>query len=553
MSSASPSLVVRAAVPALLVATVALVPFLGKAFTVDDAFFLFSARHALVDPLHPTSFELTWDRVPERASRIAPTGPVMAWLLVPSVLAGGSESLAHLVSLAFLWVAALATVSLALRFGLTTPWASGAGVILVATPTLLGMAGTAMPDVPAMALGVAGIDRLVAWRDGALLRDGVLAAVLLGIAALTRTHLIALLGVGLLLVAGDVFSASAWRRAPRARWLPLAAAPLLTASVALLARDPDPGAGSIVGTALRLSSASHLASNSVAYGVNWVLAMAFALPWAAMRWRKILRSPWALIAGTASAALLLRVAHGEDAPYVFAPVAGLGVACLADVLADAARRRDGVQFALGAWLLAPLPCAVYWHFPSKYLLAAAPAAAILVARAMAADPRVGRYVFAGTVVLGMALGVAILRADAAFAEVGRSAVRALVVPHVRAGRQVWYLGHWGFQWYADEAGARCWSAAPPYPVAGDLIAYADNLASALDRRELETLTHLGRIEDRRPGGRIMSKEAGAGFYSNGWGYLPWAWGDDVIDAVDLWLAVPRPEEPGAPFSHPAAP
>ena len=27
---------------------------------------------------------------------------------------------------------------------------------------------------------------------------------------------------------------------------------------------------------------------------------------------------------------------------------------------------------------------------------------------------------------------------------------------------------------------------------------------------------------------------GAGFYSNGWGYLPWAWGRGEIDRVELW-------------------
>src|SRR5512147_1013356 len=95
--------------PALLLATVILVPFLNKAFTIDDTVFLFEARHAVTDPFHPTAFEMTWDRVPERVSRIVPTGPVMAWLLVPSILAGGAEWEAHAVQLALVWVAILAT------------------------------------------------------------------------------------------------------------------------------------------------------------------------------------------------------------------------------------------------------------------------------------------------------------------------------------------------------------------------------------------------------------------------------------------------------------
>src|SRR5512146_849318 len=116
--------------PALLLATVILVPFLNKAFTIDDTVFLFEARHVLTDPLHPTAFEMTWERVPERVSLIVPTGPVMASLLVPSILAVGAEWMAHAVQLVLLLAAILATVSLALRLGLTPLWAAAAGMIL---------------------------------------------------------------------------------------------------------------------------------------------------------------------------------------------------------------------------------------------------------------------------------------------------------------------------------------------------------------------------------------------------------------------------------------
>jgi 4-amino-4-deoxy-L-arabinose transferase-like glycosyltransferase len=544
MSKASPARVLVAAAPAVLFASLVLVPFLGKPFTIDDTVFLFTARHALVDPLHPTAFEMNWESVPERVSRFVPTGPLMAWLLVPAMLAGGSEVVAHLTLLAFLWVAILATVSLAFRLGLGGKWAAASGLILASTPAVLGMAGTAMPDVPAMALGVAGIERLLAWRDERKVRDGILAALLLGAASLARTHQVALLGIGTLFLAGDVFSFDSWKRGPWARWVPLVTAPFVTLAVVLVTRDPAPDGGAILGAAARYSDVSRVASNSVAFAIHWAVAMAFAVPWIALRWRQIVARPLALLAGTLTAAILLRAAHGVEAPYLFAPIAGLGIACLADVLTDALRRRDSTQFILGAWLFIAFPAVVYWHLPSKYLLASAPAAAILVARAMEFRPRVGLPSLVATIILGASLGVAILRADAAFAEVGRGAARALIAPHVAAGRRVWYVGHWGFQWYAELNGAKRWSAAPPHPVEGDLIAYADNLATPLDRRELEVLTHLARFEDRSPGGRVMSRSAGAGFYSNSWGYLPWSWGNEPVDAVDLWLAeISRPKGP----------
>ncbi|MEX2204985.1 MAG: hypothetical protein WEF50_02020 [Myxococcota bacterium] len=59
-----------------------------------------------------------------------------------------------------------------------------------------------------------------------------------------------------------------------------------------------------------------------------------------------------------------------------------------------------------------------------------------------------------TRVAGVVLGLLLIRADAAFAELGRRAAAELIEPNVRAGWTVWFDGHWGCQWYAERAGAR---------------------------------------------------------------------------------------------------
>ena len=322
------------------------------------------------------------------------------------------------------------------------------------------------------------------------------------------------------------------------QWLPFAAAPLVTLVLSAVTRDVVPGAGNIVQAAIRYSSIHKLASNTFAFAIHWVLAMAFALPWTVLRWRPVLRRYWIILGSTAGAALLLRIAQGDDAPYWLAPVAGLGTAALVDVLVDGFQRRDGLQLTLGLWLFLPLPTAIYLQLPAKYLLASAPAASILVARAMAERPRIGRIVLAVTVALGVILGVAILRADSAFSGFSRVAAETLIAPAVKSGQRVWYVGHWGFQWYAEKAGARYFTSTPPYPAIGDLVVSSVNSEPSLEVEEMDALVRLRRIEDRSPGGRIMSREAGAGFYSNFWGYLPWAWGEDLIDAFDLWMVKP---------------
>ena len=36
------------------------------------------------------------------------------------------------------------------------------------------------------------------------------------------------------------------------------------------------------------------------------------------------------------------------------------------------------------------------------------------------------------------------------------------------------------------------------------------------------------------GGRVMSKPDQAGFYSNVWGFLPWAWGTGEVNRFEVW-------------------
>lgn len=531
----------RTAAPALLLATLVLVPFHDKAFTIDDTLFLKQATHVLSDPLHPTAFETAWKDDWERVSTILPTGPVMAWLLVPSALAGGSESLAHAVELALLLLAIIASVSLGLRLGLSRGWACAAGLLVASMPAVLGMAGTAMPDVPALAFGVMGLERLVAWRQDRRLPSAALAALLLGLAVLTRTHLLLLLGVGALLVVDDPFSVDGWRRDLAPRLAPLAAAPLLTAALMLLTADPAARAGSIGGSAARYSGLVHLGPNAVAFATHWVLAMIFALPWAVLRWRPLLRRAWVFVAASIAAALVFRLAEVPPTPWPLALVAGLGAAVLADVLADAVTRRDGLQLALVLWLVFPLAVVPYVHFPSKYLVPSAPAAAILLARELAKHARLARPLLVASLGLGVSLGVAILRADAAFAGVDRTAAAAVIAPQVAAGRNVWFIGHWGFQWYAEQAGARFFAVTPPFPKPGDVVVASRGCDPQLDMYELQNVaTRIGRIENREPGGRIMDRASGAGFYSNGSGFLPWSWGDGILEAVDVWQFVQGP-------------
>jgi hypothetical protein len=133
--------------------------------------------------------------------------------------------------------------------------------------------------------------------------------------------------------------------------------------------------------------------------------------------------------------------------------------------------------------------------------------------------------------------VLILRADARFADVGRRVAAEVIAPRVKRGEHVWFAGHWGFQWYAERAGARCLTSTPPYPAPNDVIVQSDRSEGHIIDSVLGEYVLIDQVTDTTPGGRVMSAEDGAAFYSDSRGLLPWAWSTSFIDRFNVWRVV----------------
>jgi hypothetical protein len=527
--AAVPSPALRAAAPAILLAAIVLAPFLGKSFTIDDTFFLQGALQAATDFFHPTAFDIVWGDAPERAG--PSFGPLMSWLLVPAVQSEWPEFVAHLVELAALALALVSTASLAARLGVPRAWAAAAAILLATSPTVLAMSGTAMADVPAMALGVAGIERLVAWKQERRWGQAVLAAIGLGLAPLARPHAVLLLAVGGLLVAGDDLARREWRGVTPAL-IPIVGALCCTIAILVVIRDPSPGAPGLFGTASRLSSSGSMGPNLVAYFTHWVVAFPLAFCIVLLHPLALLRRGGVAVLAGGGAYYLLANAQRES--FTIAALAGLGFMVVWFIITEAFRTGDRVQLSLGAWLLVPLVTLPYAHLPAKINCLSAPAACIIIARSMAALPaRRARVVAAGAAAAGVLLGLAILRADAMFAGVGRRAATELIAPRVAAGERVWFVGQWGFQWYAEQAGARPVTITPPFPVTGDAVVISTRCYKGMEVQQMlrseYRLVPIGEVAERGPGGRVMSE--GAGFFSNVWGFWPWTWGADELEEI----------------------
>lgn len=521
-SSHAPRSVARAAWPALALAVAALLPFLGKAHTIDDVIFLSMAEHALHDPLHPTAFDLVADGSRIRLSSKLVTGPVMAWLLAPAAALGGAEWAAHLLQLVLLIAAILATVSMALQLGQNQGSARLAGLLLAATPAVLPMATTSMADVPAMAFGALALERVLRFRDSRRLRDGALATLLLAIAALTRSHLAFLMPVSVLLLHD--------RRQQALAVGAIAAA--LFMLMAGLTGDPVGSrvAGGFLGPLLARFDLASVPQNLTAYLVHLVLVLPLGFAWLVARPSRLARSAWtwaSLVVG-----IVMMAWTGDGPAWLLAPVAALGLAALIGVAQDARRGRDFDSAGLLLCLVMPLLAAGYEHLPAKYMAAAAPMAALLSARALVTGSRTAfGYVL---VVAGLALSLLVIHADAEFADAGRRAAREMIASRVTRGERVWAIGNWGFQWYATKAGAIPLAVEPPHPASGDLVVLSVGTQWRDPRELLPPAELLESHETRSTLGRIMSAKEGAGYYSNGWGLWPWTPANGTLESVSLW-------------------
>jgi hypothetical protein len=530
--------IARCSAPAILIAAAAVLPYLSKGFTIDDVTFLLQAKHVLGDALHPTAFDVVFDGVRTRLSRDLVSGPVMAYLLVPSVLLGGSEWLAHLIQLGLLLIAVGSTGALGFRLGFTPSQAAAAAIVLVTSPAVLGMTATAMPDVAAMAFGVVGMERALAWRQTARLGSGVLSGVFFALAALARPHLLLLPGCAvpwLLPKAGERLfgtmpaSASSLVKA----LLPVWVAFTITAGAAYVFRDPASGATTADATLVRIA-VGRMMFNLSSFSLDWVLALPLVPLWLILRTRSFLASRYALaglVAGTllASAGGSLNVGAWWWLPSAVFVTLSCGV--FAHILGETWQHWDQVQLGLLLWLLIGASAAFYVQLPPKVLVPSAPAMALLAARQLQPDGPVNRGypLLIVPAVLGLLLGVLIIRADTALGEVGQAGGRRVAEYRHRGGR-IWMDGHWGFQWYAMRAGAEPMANTPPYPMPGDIVVAGpgSRLVYALFPRK----TLLSREVFAQAGGRVHGN--GAGFFTNLAGPLPWIWGREEIGRIEVW-------------------
>ncbi|GAB4235055.1 MAG: hypothetical protein Kow00109_08210 [Acidobacteriota bacterium] len=516
---------------ALLVVTL---PWVEKPVHIDDTFVLEIADQILEAPWDPFGGTIDWFGHVTPVWRATTNPPVVSYWLALAVAVGGRDDVwLHLWMLPFYWLAGWGVWSLCRRFAKRPLLAT---LFFILSPAFV-VSGNLMRDIPATAFACAGLALLVTGvddHDARRLRRG---AWLLGLAALTKYSFAVL------------WPAAVWyavRRRSSRTWRDLV--PLVVplgvwcAYTWVLYGEPHPW------YLLWERSASDLKWPDKWFSALSVLGTClFLAPWAVVRWAAMRRYATCALVLVAAAAVAYwgHVYYAADWDWGFAIAVFSGALLFVAVLIRLGEEvaQLEAQF-LGLWFLAVVGFSVFFvpfNAVRHLIVALLPVAVTLTGLELRRiwDRRAAGWIegaLFGLLLLGQGVVAwTVQAADFEYAAVYRDFAARYAAGELGApgtSGRTWFVGHWGWQYYAERAGLRMLHRDGEKPAPGDWLVWPEkvHVGDALSGNpELRSrLVHRASVV--YPGAvpwRTMSVEARAGFYAVIKRRIPYRWRPDV--------------------------
>jgi hypothetical protein len=546
------SLSTRGSLAILAAATVAaLALFLNKAYCVDDPLFLWSGRQIQEHPLDFYGCLVNWGGYPQPLAHITKNPPLASYYIAAAAaLVGWSEPALHAAFLLPAVGAIAATWLLARRMCRQPMFAA---LLVLATPAFLVSSTNVMSDTLLLCLWTWSIVLWLRGLDSGQWRWFVIAGFLIAAAALTKYFGVALIP---LLAVYTLFRGG--RRAWAVVWL---AIPVLCLAGYELWTRQHYGVGLIVDAmayvrAVRTDPRSDGARETI--GSKTVAALSFTggsfisilllAPWL---WPKRALAAMAVLAGIAalgakaiSSRELFDAFHLEH-PLEWFQAVQLGIFLTGGVLilwlalGTALRRRDADDWLLALWIVGTVVFAAYvnWTCNVRALLPLAPAFGIAVARRLDERYETSTGNFRDwhwALVVAAEVALMVAWADLCFANAERTAA-AKIVPALRANRaNVWFEGHWGFQYYMQAQGAKDLNQEQPACETGDFIVVPESNTNIRWLPAITAVSEQATVIPVCPWLATMQFRVAAGFYSTLWGPLPFVFGPAGDRVFRIW-------------------
>lgn len=517
-----------------VVTLLCLLPFSGKAFHIDDTLFVWMAQQIEKHPLDPYGFQLVWYVSETPMSEVMKNPPLVSYYAaLVGFFAGWSERALHWGFLLPALMLVLGTYYLARRFT-RFPLIAAAALL---TPAFLVSASSVMCDTMMLALwvwaAILWIEGLEPIKPAYLIVSGIL----IGACALTKYFGASL--IPLLLF----YSVARQRRL--GIWALYLLIPIIVLGGYQFWTHAIYGRG-LLSDAAEYAGIYNRSGQNSAF-LQGLVGLAFTggcmLP--ALTLVPLLWSRKHIFAGVILSGLLwlgvgmgwvnLHAATAAHAHWTFVSselalcIAG-GISLLALSALDLWERRSADSLFLILWVLGTFFFATFlnWTINARSLLPLIPAAGILLARRIEMVPVASGRWFPLKLLIALAVsGIISLWVTWGDTDLANSAREAAVIVHEKTQREsgkVFFLGHWGFQYYMQSLGH--------YPV--DVVngTYHQEDILVIPQKNSNTMRlppgavaseEVVQLELTR-GVTTLSPELGAGFYSSIWGPLPFAFG-----------------------------
>ena len=507
----------------IAITIVTLVPFVKEAFRVDDPLFIWIAQQITKHPFDPYGFNVNWVSFAQPMSIVMQNPPFSSYYIaaVASIF-GWSEPALHLAFLFWAVMSILGTFALARRF---SPEPSIAALLTLFTPVFLVSATSTMCDVMMLAFWVwaiefwlAGLDRQQWWRF-------LFAGALISAAALTKYF-----GVTLVLLLAVYTVVRDWRLA---KWLVFLLIPIAVLFNYDFLTEEKYGRGLF--SAAMLASSSISSATRPSHFAQMLMGLAFgggslvsAFFFAAFRSKRFLAA--AVIAAVVFAgAFKFGITSWVYLETAEAPVwlegglfAAIGLGILALSVTDVFKQRNADALLLVLWVIGTFLFATFfnWSVTARTFLPMAPAAAILVSRNLEQFQRTSELKYV-SLCTAAGLSMLIAAADYRQANCAREAAMFYQKRYTAEADNVRFLGHWGFQYYMQQWGAKAFDRSDPGITDGNVLVgpFGDPNVNQVSMgkvatRDESTFKTLPLIS-------TSSLGTGASFYSSFGGPLPW--------------------------------
>lgn len=514
-----------------------LVPFVDKAFHIDDTLFIAAAKHIQNNPTDFYGFNINWYGIEMPMADVTKNPPLACYYIaLVAKLFGWSEIALHIAFLVPAVAVVLGSFYLAKQFCSQPVLAVMAGVL---TPVFLVSSTNVMCDTMMLAFWVWAV---VVWMWGVDKNQWsslLVGAVLIAVCALTKYF-----GMSLILL---LFVYSVVKKRKLGIWVLCLLVPVVVLVFYQWATF------ALYGRGLLIDAASYAAKRSWNFGVEFLwkglVGLAFTggsiitvLFYAPLLWsRRILLSVVVLmVLFLFSLGLVGRIGNFPvrydnmlrwDILLQFGLMLLGGVCIIWLTAADLYKCRDCKSFLLFLWVLGTFFFAgfVNWTVNGRSILPMAPAMGILLARTIDRQGETARQTrfwrIGWPLIPAVIIALSVCWADYTLAGTARDAAKT--IHETYKNRQpvvVWFQGHWGFQYYMEAHNAKALDLENSRPAIGDVIVFPVNNTNLKPPPKDRIFPVL--VFKFMPCRWLSTMNArfGAGFYSSIWGPLPFAFG-----------------------------